>query len=74
MQHDWHSLLGVEEGCEDSVAVRHMESAIGLYLRRTCSLKDVTDITKVSLERWCIHRTYLSPVFVHGIIAIVNCW
>lgn len=44
---DWRSILDVHEESEESVAVRQLESAIGLYLRRVCSTKDVTDIAKV---------------------------
>ena len=44
---DWRKTLGVGDEEEDSVAVRHLESAVGLYLRRVCSTKDVSDITKV---------------------------
>lgn len=36
--------MGVSE--ESSVAVRQLESAIGLYLKRVCSTKDVADISK----------------------------
>ena len=44
---DWRKTLDVGDKEEDSVAVRQLESAVGLYLRRVCSAKDVSGITKV---------------------------
>ena len=56
---EWRSIFDV---CEESVAVRHLESAIGLYLRRVCSTKDVSDIAKVIQtvpNKWSFcHKVY----------------
>ena len=43
----WREVLNVGSSGEDSVAVKHLESAVGLYLKRVCCDHDVTNIVKV---------------------------
>lgn len=46
--HDkWKSCIGISTEESDRVAVRQMESAVGLYLRRMSSKHDVTSIMQV---------------------------
>ena len=43
----WRETLDVGTRDDDSVAVKHLESAVGLYLKRVCRHHDVADIAKV---------------------------
>ena len=43
----WKELLDISPDSSGGVAVRQLESAVGLYLRRVSSKRDVTSITKV---------------------------
>ena len=46
--HDkWKSCINVSTEESDSLAVRQLESAVGLYLRRMTSKHDVTPIIQV---------------------------
>ena len=44
----WRDVLNVGRESEDSVAVKHLESAVGLYLKRVCCNHDTTDIVEVT--------------------------
>ena len=44
----WRDVLTVGRESEDSVAVKHLESAVGLYLKRVCCNHDTTDIVEVT--------------------------
>ena len=43
----WRDVLNVGRESEDSVAVKHLESAVGLYLKRVCCNHNKTDIVEV---------------------------
>ena len=43
----WRKVLDVGRESEDSVAVKHLESAVGLYLKRVCCSHNTADIVKV---------------------------
>lgn len=55
----WRDVLNVGRESEDSVAVKHLESAVGLYLKRVCCNHDTTDIVEV--------RQYFLGVFTCAI-------
>ena len=47
LHREWKSSLGVN-GIQDKVAVKQLESAVGLFLRRACATHDISTIIKVS--------------------------
>ena len=46
LHREWKSSLGVN-GIQDKVAVKQLESAVGLFLRRVCATHDISTIIKV---------------------------
>ena len=46
LHREWKSSLGVN-GIQDKVAVKQLESAVGLFLRRVCATHDISNIIKV---------------------------
>ena len=46
LHREWKSSLGVN-GIQDKVAVKQLESAVGLFLRRVCATHDISIIIKV---------------------------
>ena len=44
----WKGVLGISEDT-DQVAVKQLESAVGVYLRRVCSTHDLSSIVKVQV-------------------------
>ena len=50
----WRDTLDVGTRTGDSVAVKHLESAVGLYLKRVCRDHDVADVVQVGIEQTLI--------------------
>lgn len=56
LHQEWKDILGVD-GTDNHLAVRQLESAVGLYLRKVCSVYSTEDIVREVMEK--IHTQYM---------------